>query len=378
MAPAGGRNGTLNNGAIGNASGFARDTPDGVFTGTAFSFDEVGAIRLRASVADADYMGSGAVSGGVSGIVGRFRPDHFDVTSNVPRFATGCGVGAFTWMGQPFGFRPGEEAVLTVRAANAANATTANYAGDWWKITNSALQNRNYAVGSSTLDQSGLPATSADPAIASNGDGTGTLTFSTGSGLRSVRTTPTAPFDAEIALSIDVLDTDGTSWTANPFTLGGTTASNGIAFDISKRFQFGRIQIGNSHGSERVDLPVSLRTQRFDGLIFIDDDYDSCSAISTTHLMLSPTPGTLSTSPNIPNSPLLSGASGLFFDAPDTTGTVDIMVNLGPSGAGLPWLQYDWPADGNLDGAFDDDPSARITFGIWEGRDSLIYLREAY
>ncbi len=54
------------------------------------------------------------------------------------------------------------------------------------------------------------------------------------------------------------------------------------------------------------------------------------------------------------------------------------MIDLGATGANLPWLRYDWPEDGNLDGLLDDDPQARATFGIWSGRDQLIYMREVY
>ena len=82
--------------------------------------------------------------------------------------------------------------------------------------------------------------------------------------------------------------------------------------------------------------------------------------------------------PTIANNLLLGGNSGLVLLAPNVPGTVDIVVNLGASGADLPWLRFDWPSDGNLDGALDDDPSARATFGIWEGRDHLIYTREVY
>jgi hypothetical protein len=28
--------------------------------------------------------------------------------------------------------------------------------------------------------------------------------------------------------------------------------------------------------------------------------------------------------------------------------------------------------------SFDDDPQARATFGIWDGRDALIFVRELY
>ena len=41
---------------------------------------------------------------------------------------------------------------------------------------------------------------------------------------------------------------------------------------------------------------------------------------------------------------------------------------------GVPWLLFDWDSDGSND----DDPTARITFGIFKGHDALIYTREIY
>jgi len=122
VAPAGGRNGTLDDGAIANPTAFTPASPAGSFVGNTFAFDEVGAIRLRASVADGDYLGTGDVIGSDSEIVGRFTPSRLEVTANTPRFQTACALGAFTWVGQPFGFVSGEEPVLTVRAVNAAGA----------------------------------------------------------------------------------------------------------------------------------------------------------------------------------------------------------------------------------------------------------------
>lgn len=377
-APSGGRNGTADDGAIANGTAFAPGSPAGTWTGTAFAFDEVGAIRLQASVADGDYLGTGPLAGSVSGVVGRFAPSRFELTGNTPRFATACGVGAFTWMDQPFGFAAGEAPVITLRAVNAAGGTTANYAGTWWRLTNGTLANKAYAIGSGSLDASGVPAMATDPAIVSNGDGTGTLTFSSGSGLAVVRGAPVAPFDAEIALSIDVLDADGTAWAGNPFAFGATTAGNGIDFDVAKRVQYGRLALSNAHGSELVDLPMALRVQHFDGVAFRDDTDDSCTSVPLAAISLSPSPGTLSAPASIANDPLLLGDAGLSLGAPGEVGTVDLVVDLGPSGANLAWLRYDWPEDGNLDGSLDDDPRARATFGIWEGRDGMIFLRDVY
>jgi MSHA biogenesis protein MshQ len=51
-------------------------------------------------------------------------------------------------------------------------------------------------------------------------------------------------------------------------------------------------------------------------------------------------------------------------------GSVDLHYDL--SGAGIPWLQYDW----DNDGTHDDNPTARATFGIYKGNKHIIYIRE--
>ncbi len=44
--------------------------------------------------------------------------------------------------------------------------------------------------------------------------------------------------------------------------------------------------------------------------------------------------------------------------------------------ATYPFLQYDWPTDGNLDGAYDDNPGCIATFGLYRGNDRIIYWQE--
>ena len=219
---------------------------------------------------------------------------------------------------------------------------------------------------------------SVDPVVHSNGDGTGTLTFSSGSGLAVARNRLVAPFDADIQLAIDVLDEDGTAYARNPYAFGGSGSGLGVGFDVSKRFQVGRLRLDNAYGSELAALPMRLRVQRFDGTAFDDDDSDSCSQVPASALVPTSSPKGLATSATVSHVPLLTGDAGLTWSAPHDAGTVDVRLDLGATGANLPWLRSDWPEDGNLDGALDDDPQARATFGIWEGRDALIFVRELY
>ncbi len=378
VAPKGGRNGPADDGAIENATGLVAVKPAGTFSGSAFAFGEVGAIRLQATVADGDYLGAGDVKGGMSEIVGRFTPSRFEVKSNAPEWDTACDLGAFTWAGQPFGYVKGGEPRLGIRAVNASGTTTQNYAGDWWRLANDSIVPRRYVIEEGTLDERGLPSPKVDPVIEEVAPGEGLLSFSAGSGLVVSRSPLFAPFEAEIELSIGVVDRDGVAYPGNPFRFGEARSGKGMAFDVSKRIQLGRIRIENAAGSELVDLPTRLVAQVYDGTRFVDDTNDSCSRIREADLDLTPSPGGLVSNPDIAHQPFMAGDGGLVLSAPNRVGSLDVVVDLGATGANLPWLRFDWPEDGNLDGLMDDDPRAHFTFGIWPGRPGQIYQREVY
>jgi MSHA biogenesis protein MshQ len=70
LVPAAGRNGTADDGAIGNGTVFTPVMPAGTFNGTTFPWNEVGIVRLTAGVADADYLGAGDIVGAETGEVG--------------------------------------------------------------------------------------------------------------------------------------------------------------------------------------------------------------------------------------------------------------------------------------------------------------------
>ena len=431
--------GTPTAGAIGGSFG-AAPVGTGTATGATFFYSEVGNFGLNANAvydssftavdqpADctADFssalvggrygcsFGSAAVAQttGVSGF-GRFIPDNFNVSFNVPQFATGCGT--FTYVGRAFTYATAP--VMTVTARNGTNngltnATTVNYAGAYMKLSNAAGTSLNQAPynfqggrytrfdalgGGSTpvLDATGLPATTADPTIGAFAAGVGTLTFAPGTGLTFTRTAPNAVFNADIELALNVVDTDGVAYASNPARFGQATAGNGIAFNGGKPMRCGRLVVLNAFGSELIALPVPMRAQYYvdNSTGFVTNTQDNCTSITTANLDLAngiqnPPLGTATitinsgppahtTTASIANSPLTSGDAGLVFSAPTFTsstevrdGYTDVRVDL----AALPWLRYDW--DGN--GVHDDDPTARATFGIFRGNRRQIFTRERY
>ena len=235
------------------------------------------------------------------------------------------------------------------------------------------------------LNGSGLPATTVDPAIADLGTGQATLTFSAGSGLTFSRGAASAPFNANIALSINVIDTDGIS-APNPVTFGG---GSGISFSTSAAQYYGRLALRDAVGSELLDLPMLLTTQYYLSatLGFTTNTSDSCTAappISFSNYQLNLTAG--ETCVRDTGSPGFSGvgcaapaAAGLSYRASAAAGNFNLILaapGAGDAGAvsvtatAPSWLQYNWGSTSN--------PLGMATFGVFPGPTSRVHQREVY
>ncbi len=382
VSPAGGNNPGITAGlGFGPFSG-------GQATGTDFAWPEVGIITLTPSVGDGDYLGAGNVAGIESGNVGRFHPDHFTAALNTPMFETACAAGSFTYLGQPFTYSAVPVITATARATD--GSVTQNYDGAYFRINNGTLQNRSYTSANGALDTSGLPGTGSDPAIAPQGNGLATMTFSAGAGLAYARTAPEAPFGADIALSIDIVDADGVVALTNPVTFGG---GGGMVFDAGAEMRFGRIRLVNAIGSERVNLNVPMRAEYFQGGAtgFVTNLDDSCS--SSVSLSLGSFTNNLGAGETcvIENGApgesgvgcAASGPVGLRYREPPLGGDFNLYLQAPGDGndgsttitADVPaWLRFDWNAA--VPGL--ENPAGTATFGIYRGEDRRIYTRELY
>ncbi|MGO9988123.1 MAG: DUF6701 domain-containing protein [Steroidobacteraceae bacterium] len=377
VAPAGGDAAALNNAAaFGSFAG-------GIATGTTFNWPEVGIITLTPSVAN--YLGSGTVTGTASADVGRFIPNAFAAALNTPVFGTGCSAGGFSYLGQPLTYTVAP--VLTATALAAGGATTRNYTGPFLKLTNGSLTGRTYTPtpASPALNVSGLPSTAVDPVIADLGTGQATLTFSAGSGLSFSRGSAIAPFNANIALSINVIDTDGVA-AANPVTFGGGT---GISFSTSAAQYYGRLALRDAVGSELLNLPMALTTQYYLSTSqgFTTNTADSCTAaaaIAFSNYQQNLTAG--ETCVLDTGNPGRSGvgcaapaSAGMQYLSPAAAGNFNLILaapGAGDTGAlsvtatAPAWLQYNWGSSQN--------PSGMATFGVFPGPASRVHQREVY
>lgn len=370
VAPAGGRNGSSGTGVLLQPTLFTVTSDPGRFLGTQFGFDEVGAIKLRASIADGAYLDTPGLSGPESGVVGRFVPDHFETALNTPEFSTSCLAGAFTYLGEPFDYAAGSEPEVTVTAQNLQNGTTENYEGSWFRLQASDLSSLSYTAAAGTL----TPTAPDAPTVSPTSKGVGRIVFDQGPSLSFLRAAPASPFDAELALTFDLQDADGVAAATNPVRFGTAAAGLGIAWTGGKEQRFGRLAFTPAHGSELETLPVPFRAEHWNGATFVPNGSDQCTSLSTAGLSVIPVPGTLSTTPSLAYSPLLSGDAGLTLSAPGSgsTGYADLLFDL--AGASRPWLLGDWDGDG----LYLENPQGRATFGINAGEGEMIFVRDVF
>ena len=368
----------------------------GAATVTNVSWGEVGIITITPRLGDGSYIGTGDVIGTASGNVGRFTPHNFAVAVNDPTFATACTAGGFTYVGQSFAYAPGMEPVLTATARNLAGGTTLNYRNTspasqaFFKLGNGSLSGKAYTAASGTLDVSGI--TGTDPVIVDNGNGTASLTFSSGSGLAFTRGSPVAPFDAEISLAINVIDADGVAYSTNPARFGQAAPGDGIEFSTGKEMRFGRLRLIGASGSQILPLRVPFEVQYWTGTFFATNTQDSCTTVTTGNVGMGNYIGNLNPGETSVDSvtPLTAGRGAIVLDAPGAgnNGSVDLAINLGGGAAAAacpafapstaspgnqPWLRGQW-----CGASPDRDPAARARFGIRSGGDERIFMRENY
>lgn len=356
-------------------------------SGTAFSWAEVGIMKLVPSIGDGSYLGTGDVTGSASGAVGRFIPARFEVALNTPVFQTACITGKHTYVGQLFSYAVAP--VATVRAVALGGTTTTNYTGTLLRLTNTSLGAPAYADAARALEVSGLASAKTNPVIADLGGGSATLTYSVGSGLAYARTSPVAPFSAAVTLTAQVLDADGVK-SASPVVFG---AGSGIGFSAGAEQRYGRLAVRSAAGSELLDLPVRVGVQYWLDAArgFTTATADSCTV--APKIVLSDFRQGLAAGETCARDTGSPGTSGAGCPAPAAVGSRfrasalagDFNLNLAAPGAAnggavtvqaVPpaWLLYDW----NTAVPGLESPTGLATFGVFQGPPARVYQREVY
>jgi MSHA biogenesis protein MshQ len=392
------------NPALGNGTIAGGAFTAGAATVSNVTWGEVGIIRLTPRVADGNYLGAGDVVGTQTGNVGRFTPFDFNASANSPSFTTGCAAGSFSYVGQPFVY--GTAPVLSVTARNKAGVTTQNYKGTapaasaFFKLTNATLtpnsQAARYSAASGTLDTAALPGLGSDPTIADNGNGTATLTFSSTGGIAFDRTVPVTPFDADVALSINVVDADNVAFAGNPAKFGDASPGSGIAFSAGKAMRFGRLLLQNAYGPETLALRVPMEIQYWNGTGFVRNAGDACTTLNREHVGLSGYTVNLAACETAVGEAAVAFSGGqavitLAAAGAGNTGSVQLTPVLGALGAemycpakgaaeaaassaGRAYLRGKWTG-----ATWDENPAARAAFGLYGSQPkNFIFFRENY
>jgi MSHA biogenesis protein MshQ len=381
----------------------------GTATGSNFTWDEVGIITLTPAIGDGSYLGAGSVTGTTSGNVGRFYPHHFGVSGSVVnRSDVATPGGSFTYMDEPM------KLTLPVTAYSKSESVTQNYAGSFakldattlgttaanWVCTSGAQCMGLGAVGGSTnlTSRLGIDTTATNSTAPTNTTTAGGATagWSGGSSYFTLyakfgRTTPPDGPYGTLKFGAKPLDSDGVTVperlsvdTTHCVSLDITTGTENAACDPGtietnlrrKLFEtdvrYGRLRLMNAYGSELLPLAVPAAAQYYNGTNWVTNALDSSTppvpwavlpAVSTALLG-----GTGSTTPSL-SAALVSGKASLAASAPGAGkyGYLDLTVTV-PDYLKFPWT-----------GAAATDPTARVTFGIYNqpGNSSkIIYRRE--
>ncbi|MEE4295007.1 MAG: LamG domain-containing protein, partial [Wenzhouxiangella sp.] len=350
--PVGGDAGSLN-GSF-NAFGTAcNGASAGGFACGDFNWSEVGIISLTPQLESGSYLGSGDVVGNDSGNVGRFIPDHFVLSGGtlINRAAVAGCTSDFTYIGERFDV----EFSLTAQAVG--GNTTMNYEGV-------------YAfLDSGELNLSGDPG----PVVTAESINWNMGLGSASAQLALAKSAPEGPF-LDYTVTAAPVDDDGVALQSAPQDVDAT--------DLF----FGRMVVDSAIGSELGPLELPWKVERWENGTWWTHSSDSCTAIDlatqvtlrndagasvagTESIAVAAGGGTTSIDLGNSATELVSGTGHFHFTAPLSPGWVDLILD----------LDMDWPFlrdDLNGDGNFDDNPSARASFGLFEGSPNRIFLRE--
>jgi MSHA biogenesis protein MshQ len=335
VLPAGGSAGVLGVSTVDFSSGTAATDAE--------TYSEVGIVRFTCT--DAGYMDEvGITITGTSAGIGRFIPDHFAVTANVPELAPLCsGAAAFTYLDQTFGFAVAPE--LTIIAVNSAGEETVNYRGDFCRLPASLTPTwENNVAGRVLLVNP--PQNEADAVTLAADASRETVTFADTFAYAWEEITP---FAADFDLVVDILDADGVRYEdadgiPGPFHLAGI---GGL------ELRAGRLWLADNYGPADRDIVASpLAVQYFvDGSwqVHVDDHCTSGIGFDTAR-------ATMSSSPEID---LGMGALTVRHPADEEPEILRVTATA-PA-----WLLVD-----------DSVAAADFVFGIYRGNDRIIFRRE--
>lgn len=342
-----------------------------------FAYFEVGSFRMQADATD--FLNSTGVSiNGTSEIVGRFGADQFTFTANTPALDAACGT--FTYVDQPFNYTTAPE--ITARATAADGTTVLNNYSDfigsggenWWLLDFELVADGG-GITMTYTDLASPADISLDSSTATHNPNTGITgssgiqLFNLGGSFAYAKDMPPIseqiPFDGSFRLDFTVTDSDGAT---------GTYTINPISFTNPQQ-RWGRMVLGNGFGSEllAIEVPLSVEYYNTDG--FEINTADTCTTYDSADMSFNNLDGLVLGDLSITGSgTMVNGqddpANSILATSSNKVGSADVTIDL----TSQDWLQFDWDNDTN----YDNDPTARITWGIFSGPNEFIYIREPW
>lgn len=408
--PTGGDNPPFAAGALDDSSFAADSDVDSGRLEKTVAYDEVGIIELRATLGD--YMGAGAVEGR-SGPVGRFKPADFDQDIDTAgAFANACT--SFSYIGQAFGYSA--KPVLSIEAVNTAGERTRNYTDGFAKlragdIDRSGPKTDNIQTGrdGELLEVDITRSTGRlDPDDGMDAEGSFTYTFDQGDTFTYVRDldrdpndnididTRVAPFQPNLTISIDsIVETE------DDVTAPESMRKDVVPGAAGASLRFGRLALDNAAGAEIAPVNIPIRSEYWDDGTWKTNTADNCTTLPLSSASLSN--ADTSTSPVQGDSDIVVDVGAFSEDGDDDhdpgetkvdppadwsdpslltlTGGQTTMPFLPPGAGNTGWVEVtpslptyllgDW----NGDGIWNEEPAARVTFGIYDGNPNWIDIR---
>lgn len=375
----------------------------GADTEGTLQYDEVGSLILIAQ--HSDYLG--AVDADISGFsekIGRFYPDHFELSAEL--LTLSCS--SFNYMQQPYG---PIEYRIEAHAADPAHSVTQNYDLALYTTDSVVLTAENADDGvdlsarlntsasGSTISLSGWELGVINKVASAGGTPVTDVIFQRDGGEAGLEDGPFSQLQLGMMIEDGGL-ADGRNFESgaldiDPLTAGSCGSScTAVAIGSIHPMRYGRLLLQSAHGPETQDLPVPFVTQYWDGSGFVTNSADSCteialadmsfdgSVIGTTTASRTVSVGdgssvgtlTISGSSAVTN----SGDFSLIFSAPGAGSGGNDHTGYFPVGISAldEWLRYDWDQNGTAND--NTVPDAIITFGRARGNDRMIFWQENY
>ena len=361
----------------------------GVITNSTASYNDVGAFNLVLEdrtftavdstdagypVPATHYFSSSAVT------VGRFVPDYFTLEAGstiTPRTDIGaCSGSSFTYMGERM------DLVFTLRARDSANNVTPNYTG---ATLGALVLNSSGSYGFGAIDSTApTPLTSRlDLSLISS------VAATWSAGVASIiaplaiqrAASPDGPY-ASLRLGIVPSDPDAVTLQASALNLDADNSGSSERAQVggTTAVRFGRLRLQNAAGSEKLDLPLPLEAQHWNGTAFVTNAADNCTSLSVANLSVGSYTGGI-TGVNMGAGHISLGGAFAFGvgslrltkpSLPVTAGSTVLTINL--TAESKSYLQGNWGIS-----TFTANPTSRASFGIYGSQPrNFIFYREAY